>query len=481
MRACDIRRALALSTASLLAAASVFGYTSEGEITVDRQVAPTTANSGETVTVTITVTVGAIGSDPIRGLCISDRVPAGITAGAGTVTVDATPVTVVRETDAGSSSVPGTTTERWALETPPLWTEANPIDASSTIVVSYDATVDADARTGDVTFPGCSWVGMIATLGDAGDMFGYDDTPLTLSVVDDVAPALVAAAAPGLDTNVTVTFSEDVTAATAGDASNYGIDNGVAISAVVVEGPRTVTLVTSPLATGTTYTLTVGGIEDVSGNAMAGAETTTFTHTPALVLHWTLDEATGGVVADASGNAYDGTVNGAVAATGRVNGCLSFDGTDDHVTRAITTWDAAQYTVCVWAKASALGQAQYKSVFNNANSAVDETMQIDVDGGNPGTYRAHFKTVMLNIGEVSTSWRHLAVTYDGTTLRTYYDGSLVMASAVDHAMAGTLFSRLEVGRNRANNQHYAGWIDDVRVYDAALSGTTISQLAAMGQ
>ena len=130
---------------------------------------------------------------------------------------------------------------------------------------------------------------------------------------------------------------------------------------------------------------------------------------------------------------------------------------------------------------SVTGQAQWTSVFNNSASAVDETMQIDIDGGNPGNYRAHFKTVMLNIGQVTTSWQHVAVTYDGATVRTYCDGVLSVSSIVSRAMAGTLFSRLEAGRNRAGNQYFAGSIDDVRVYYAALSGAAIAQLAAMGQ
>jgi hypothetical protein len=455
-------------------------YTSEPAVTVGRSITPSTANAGDSVTVTITVNVGAIGSDPIRGFCIADRLPAGVTAGAGAVTVNGTPVTVVRETNALISSVPGTTTERWVLETPGLWTESNPVYASSTIVLTYDAVVDADTQTGDIVFPGCSWVGMVASLGDAGDMFGYEETAMTVPVIDSSPPTVVSVNAPGGDTHVTVTFSEDVTATTAGDAMNYTMDNGVTTSSVVIDNPHTVTLITSPLATGITYTLIVDGVEDVAGNPMAGPDTLTFTHTPSLVLHWSLDDMPGGTVEDASTNGHDGTVNGAVAAAGAVNGCLVFDGTDDYVTCALPTWDAPQYTVCAWAKAATVGQAQFRSIFNNSNTAVDSTMQIDVDGGTPGTYRAHFKTVMVTIGTVTTSWQHVAVTYDGTSVRTYLDGVLVIQQTVVHAEAGTVFSRFEIGRNRGNNQYFAGSIDDVRIFDQALSGTTIAQLASMG-
>ena len=74
------------------------------------------------------------------------------------------------------------------LETPPSWSEGRPIPASSTLVVTYEVTVPLDAANGALTFPGYTWVGMIAAQGSAGDHFGYEDSPATITVQGGVDP-----------------------------------------------------------------------------------------------------------------------------------------------------------------------------------------------------------------------------------------------------------------------------------------------------
>ncbi|MCP4607948.1 MAG: hypothetical protein GY845_04460 [Planctomycetes bacterium] len=51
-----------------------------------------------------------------------------------------------------------------------------------------------------------------------------------------------------------------------------------------------------------------------------------------LVVHWALDEGSGSVAHDLSGNGNDGTLNGEPRwATGKTGGGLECDGTDDYV------------------------------------------------------------------------------------------------------------------------------------------------------
>jgi hypothetical protein len=50
-----------------------------------------------------------------------------------------------------------------------------------------------------------------------------------------------------------------------------------------------------------------------------------------LVAYWSFDEIVNGEVADLSGNSNDGTVSGAIPASGISGSALSFDGLDDYV------------------------------------------------------------------------------------------------------------------------------------------------------
>ena len=83
-------------------------------------------------------------------------------------------------------------------------------------------------------------------------------------------PQIVSVRAENISTQVAVTFSETVEQASAETASNYAIDNDVTVTAASLGGDRrTVTLTTTPLAQGITYTLTVNNVVDMAGNPIA--------------------------------------------------------------------------------------------------------------------------------------------------------------------------------------------------------------------
>jgi hypothetical protein len=96
-----------------------------------------------------------------------------------------------------------------------------------------------------------------------------------------VLPTIASAASVG-NTNistVTVTFNKAVTAATAGNVANYGLNNGATVLSVATGTAATVTtvtLTTSILSHGTSYILTGNNIQDtdVPVNAMANSQAT---------------------------------------------------------------------------------------------------------------------------------------------------------------------------------------------------------------
>src|SRR6185503_17145029 len=66
------------------------------------------------------------------------------------------------------------------------------------------------------------------------------------------------------------------------------------------------------------------------------------------------------------------------------------------------------------------------------------------------------------------AWTHLAQTYDGATIRLYVNGTLV-ASVPRTGALETNNSPLSIGGTNAYGEYFQGRIDDVRVYDRALS------------
>lgn len=94
------------------------------------------------------------------------------------------------------------------------------------------------------------------------------------------------------NTNVTVVFSGPVTAATASQLSNYGINHGINISAVTVVNSTTVKLTTAPLISGPSYTLTVSGVADWTGNTIATNSPIAISGIPVLI---SLQKTSGGL------------------------------------------------------------------------------------------------------------------------------------------------------------------------------------------
>lgn len=110
-------------------------------------------------------------------------------------------------------------------------------------------------------------------LGDSGAQFSCflqntqgttTSASATLTVqADTTRPTISSVSNLGDSQSITVLFSEPVAAPGATTASNYQLSNGATVSSATFAGDfQTVILQTSPLSSGTTYTLTVNNVQD---------------------------------------------------------------------------------------------------------------------------------------------------------------------------------------------------------------------------
>ena len=72
-----------------------------------------------------------------------------------------------------------------------------------------------------------------------------------------------------------------------------------------------------------------------------------------------------------------------------------------------------------------------------------------------------------------STWSHLAMTWDGLTVRVYVNGAQVSSSALA-GTAMTSTSPLRIGGNGVWPEWFSGVIDEVRVYNRALSAAEIA-------
>ena len=72
----------------------------------------------------------------------------------------------------------------------------------------------------------------------------------------------------------------------------------------------------------------------------------------------------------------------------------------------------------------------------------------------------------------TNTWAHLALTYDGANLRLYVNGTQVASQARTGNIA-TSTNPLQIGGDSIYGQYFQGTIDEVRVYNVALTATQI--------
>ena len=85
-----------------------------------------------------------------------------------------------------------------------------------------------------------------------------------------------------------------------------------------------------------------------------------------------------------------------------------------------------------------------------------------------GTYADVYGTAVLP----ANTWSYLAETYDGSTVRLYVNGTQVGSVAHTGAIT-TSTNPLQIGGDSIYGQYFVGMIDEVRVYNTALTAAQI--------
>lgn len=197
---------------------------------------------------------------------------------------------------------------------------------------------------------------------------------------------------------------------------------------------------------------------------------------PNLVAAYSFDEGAGTTVADASGNNNTGTLVGATwTGSGKINGALSFDGTSSRVDvpNAASLQLSTAMTLEAWVNPTTITSKWrdviYKGRDNYFLAATSTNASKPVGAGIIGGINTKaYGTAPLATG----TWTHLAATYDGAALRFYVNGTLVRTTAVTGTIA-TSANPLQIGGDSIFGQYFAGRIDEVRVYNTALTQAEI--------
>jgi len=208
------------------------------------------------------------------------------------------------------------------------------------------------------------------------------------------------------------------------------------------------------------------------------------------VAWWKLDETSGTVAADSSGNGNDGklkNMTGNEWTTGKKNGALYFDGTNDYikVDKSDSLDISDTFTVTLWVN------YEGGSAPDNYERMLAKKKQWDSDKGweisletsydEELTVRGNSDAGTAGAEEVVSSWavggwHHIAVVYEGSTATVYSDG--VERDTVTIAPVVNNDEDLYIGRyGDSDSYHWDGKMDDIRIYGRALSASEIANMS----
>ena len=188
---------------------------------------------------------------------------------------------------------------------------------------------------------------------------------------------------------------------------------------------------------------------------------------PAGMVSWWTGDGHADDIIDGNHGTLEG---GATFAPGMVDQAFSLDGDGDYVAAPFV--QEGPFTVDFWAKADVPDQAKYTSAFSSANPGhYNPFFQIEFDGFGNYRFQGGNDELQVNIGPVATAFQHIAVTYDGSTVRTYLDGEF--GDSGTWAGTSLSFEIVKIGMNRDNVKSFDGLIDEVEIFNRALSGEEI--------
>lgn len=214
-----------------------------------------------------------------------------------------------------------------------------------------------------------------------------------------------------------------------------------------------------------------------------------------LIGHWSFDEGVSTIVRDFSGNGFNGVMTNMDASTDWVAGkrgkALDFDGVDDYVALPSANLSSrvsgnTAITIAGWFKGSDIESmvrlqdgTAYIVLGWTSSGAFAPRALVSTDGGVTG----------VNIGGGNVhdgKWRHIAMTWEKNTtngFKVYVDGSVTNQKdtpnvnlPVFSGSTGAYF-----GSYQGTSEFTAGSIDDVRIYNRALTRDEIKALATVGQ
>ena len=206
---------------------------------------------------------------------------------------------------------------------------------------------------------------------------------------------------------------------------------------------------------------------------------------PDLIAYFPLDGTLTDLVGGPAGTCATGQCP-VVEVAGHLGAGMRFDGADDCVSIVdVGQLGAPQITISIWANETGPLQAHECQVSKRVDIAanIDNSWQLETTATpNQQAFTSNHggagnDQITANAATNADTWQHIVATYDGLNERLYVDGMLVSSAGNSSPLSyDTNPALIGCDDNGGNSEFYQGTLDELRIYNRALSQPEIQAL-----
>jgi len=209
------------------------------------------------------------------------------------------------------------------------------------------------------------------------------------------------------------------------------------------------------------------------------------------VSEWRFDEVSGSVATDTVGTSNGTLTNNPTRKSGAdcvSGGCLEFNGTSNYVVSANNAGSSGDFaaTISAWAKFNSLNNSGYHTLVSFGQTGTLQGFALSQFTPDSSVVRVAFFGGVANTGSTASGavttgqWYHFVATKTpgaigaGTT-KLYINGILQSLTFGTSATPSMIDGKLYVGSDAASEYSNSAIVDEVRIYNSALTASVIRE------
>ena len=133
-------------------------------------------------------------------------------------------------------------------------------------------------------------------------------------------------------------------------------------------------------------------------------------------------------------------------------------------------WQGKAYTIILSVKPKSVSQKKGAGLFANQDASQGkpaQSLQIESDGNSNYQLRIGKNTFL--IGSILDRWTQLIITWDGSVLKTYYNGKKIISQNLPSEQGNTLFKAYLLGTSSEKTKNFAGLYKNLIIFKRALN------------